>query len=150
MAWCANKEEVGSTNPLKRGLTTATVLALFGLGCYLGSGMPDLDQHTNLLLHRSILTHGLLGPLLVSKLLGGCSVRSLQWFAAGFALGVAIHLAADLFPKAWTGFALISLPFYGWLPAPASITWLVCSVVVCLGLAVRPVLWRPKARWWLD
>ena len=121
-------------------LTTAVVL--FGLGCYLGNEMPDLDQHTGLLLHRSILTHGLLAPLLVSKLFGGCSARSLQWFAAGFALGVAVHLAADLFPKAWTGFALISLPFYGWLPATASITWLVCSVAVCLGLAVRPVLWR--------
>ena len=77
-------------------------------------------------------------------------MRSLQWIAAGFALGVAIHLAADLFPKAWTGFALISLPFYGWLPATASITWLVCSVVACLGLAARPVLWRPKASSWLD
>ena len=147
MAWCANKEEVGSTNPLTRGLTKATVLALFGLGCYLGSETPDLDQRTDLLLHRSILTHGLLAPLLVSKLFGGCSVRWLQWFAAGFALGMGIHLAADLFPKAWTGFALISLPFYGWLPATASITWLVCSVMVCLGLAVRPVLWRPKASW---
>ena len=135
---------------MKRGLTTATVLALFGLGTYLGNATPDLDQRTDLLLHRSILTHGLLAPLLVSNLFGGCSARSLQWFAAGFALGVAIHLAADLFPKAWTGFALISLPLYGWLPAPASITWLVCSVVACLGLAVRPVLWRPKARSWLD
>ena len=132
---------------MTRGLTTATVLALFGLGCYLGSETPDLDQHTDLLLHRSILTHGLLAPLLVSKLFGGCSARSLQWFAAGFALGVAIHLASDLFPEAWTGFSLISLPFYGWLPATASITWLVCSVVACLGLAVRPVLWRPKASW---
>ena len=135
---------------MKRVLTTATVLALFGLGCYLGNEMPDLDQHTDLLLHRSILTHGLLAPLLVSRLFGGCSVRSLQCLAAGFALGVAIHLAADLFPRAWTGFALISLPFYGWLPAPASIAWLVCSVVVCLGMALRPVLRRPKARSWLD
>ena len=135
---------------MKRVLTTATVLALFGLGFYLGSETPDLDQRTDLLLHRSILTHGLLAPLLVSKLFGGCSVRSLQWLAAGFSSGVAIHLAADLFPKAWTGFALISLPFYGWLPPPVSIAWLVVSVVVCVGMAIRPVLWRPKARSWLD
>ena len=120
----------------------ATALALFGLGFYLGGETPDLDQRTSLLLHRSILTHGLLAPLLVNRLLGGCGIRALRWFAAGFALGVAVHLAADLFPKAWVGFALVSLPFYGWMSAAASITWLVGSIVVCLGLAVWSMLGR--------
>ena len=140
-----------SAKPLwQKGLTTATVLALFGLGVYLGSETPDLDQRTHLLLHRSVLTHGLLAPLVISKLLGGSTARAPRWFAVGFALGMAIHLAADLFPKAWTGFALISLPFYGWLSPSASITWLAVSVAVCLGLAVRSALWQPKARSWLD
>ena len=90
-----------SAKPLwQKGLTTATVLALFGLGVYLGSETPDLDQRTHLLLHRSVLTHGLLAPLVISKLLGGSSARAPRWFAAGFALGMVIHLAADLFPKA--------------------------------------------------
>ena len=123
-----------------KGLALATALALSGLGFYLGGETPDLDQRTSLLLHRSILTHGLLAPLLVNRFLSG--PRVLRWFAAGFALGVAVHLAADLFPEAWTGFALISLPFYGWLPATASITWLVASIAVCLGLAVWSLLGR--------
>ena len=53
-----------------KGLALATALALSGLGFYLGGETPDLDQRTSVLLHRSILTHGLLAPAVGQQVLG--------------------------------------------------------------------------------
>ena len=41
-----------------------TILRLLALvaGVYVGFRFPDIDQRTDLLVHRSIITHGLLAP----------------------------------------------------------------------------------------
>ena len=41
-----------------------TILRLLALvaGVYVGFRFPDINQRTDLLVHRSIITHGLLAP----------------------------------------------------------------------------------------
>ena len=34
----------------------------------------------------------------------------------GVCIAFSVHHAFDLFPTEWTGYALISIPFYGWTP----------------------------------
>ena len=141
------------------------------LGLAAGERFPDIDQRTHLLLHRSILTHGLVLPLLLFAVVSRTQWMPLRWLSMGACLGVAVHLAFDLFPRAWTGFALVSLPVYGWLPAPVSWVWIAVSMFACVYLAVKlarnigeafvfvlalggvfvyaaigePVLWKPMA-----
>lgn len=45
------------------------MLALIS-GGYVGFRFPDIDQRTDLLVHRSIITHGLFAPLLLYAVLG--------------------------------------------------------------------------------
>jgi hypothetical protein len=108
-------------------------------GLAVGNGLPDVDQKTGLLLHRSIVTHGPLIPLVLVVLAAASGTRSipLRWFALGVTLGVAVHLSFDLFPKGWSGFALISVPAYGWTAPWFSWTWIAVSTVTCTYLAAR-------------
>ena len=117
-------------------------------GLYLGEYFPDIDQRVGFLRHRSILTHGLLAP--VALYLAASNTHSIpfRWFAMGVFLGVAVHLAFDLFPRAWTGFALVSIPFYGWIPAPLSWSWIALSGLACLYLGARLVLGFREASLW--
>ena len=114
------------------------------LGLAVGERFPDIDQRTELLLHRSILTHGLLAPLMLYVIVQRVDSLPVRWLAMGVCLGVAVHLAFDLFPKGWQGYALVSLPVYGWLPALVSIGWIAVSGTVCLYLGAR------LARGWLE
>ena len=52
-------------------------------------------------------------------------------------LGFVVHLAFDLFPRAWTGYALISIPGYGWLPSVVSCGWIAVSALLCAYWAAR-------------
>ena len=108
-------------------------------GLALGSGFPDIDQKTGLLLHRSIVTHGPLVPIFVFAAASGTRLIQLRWFALGVTLGVAVHLSFDLFPKGWSGFALISVPSYGWTAPWFSWTWIAVGTVACTYLALRLV-----------
>ena len=38
------------------------------------------------------------------------------------------HRGTDLFPKAWTGFTLVHIPFWGRLPTEVSVYWLIGSL----------------------
>ena len=94
---------------------------------------PDIDHMAlRILHHRSILTHSVLLPLLV------------LWFApelgpaaaSGAALGVAVHLAADLLSPS-RGFGRI------WLPEPFQVSlggwsplWLMINALACAWLAL--------------
>ncbi len=69
-------------------------------GLALGEWFPDLDQRFHFLTHRSILTHGLIVPLLLYSMGSGLKATPLRLFVSGFSLGVAIHLGFDLFPEA--------------------------------------------------
>jgi len=113
------------------------VALLAGLG--VGNWFPDIDQKTGLLLHRSIVTHGALVPLIVFAAAYGTRAIQLRWFALGVTLGVAVHLSFDLFPSGWSGFALISIPSYGWTAPWFSWTWIAVSTVACAYLAARLV-----------
>ena len=55
------------------------------------------------------------------------------------AVGLAVHLSFDLFPKGWSGFALISVPSYGWTAPWFSGAWIAFSTVFCAYLAIRLV-----------
>ena len=101
------------------------VMSLIMLAFVVGMIAPDVDQKVGLIVHRSILTHGpwfaLAAILLATK---SNSRYEIPLTGAAFSLGLSIHLAADLFPRGWTGFALIHIPGYGSLPGAASVIWI--------------------------
>jgi len=117
------------------------VLGLIGLvaGLVFGNDIPDFDQKTELLLHRSIVTHGPLIPFVLFVIASGIRAVPLRWFALGLALSFAIHLSFDLFPKGWSGFALISIPTYGWTAQWFSWTWIASSIFACTYMALKLV-----------
>ena len=65
----------------------------------------------------------------------------LRWASA---IAFSVHHAFDLFPTEWTGYALISIPFYGWTPWLFSWIWIAFSMYACMYLAAQLV------RGWLD
>jgi hypothetical protein len=102
-----------------RGAGAAAVL----LACVSGTTLPDLDLSLGLV-HRSILTHGPLLPVLL--LLGP---PRWQPVAAGLALGIGLHVAADTFPNAMTGYATVKLPFAGSIGVSVSYLWLAVNAL---------------------
>lgn len=109
------------------------------VGLAVGNWFPDIDQKTGLLLHRSIITHGPLVPLIVFAAASVTRSIRTRWFALGLTLSFAIHLSFDLFPRSWSGFALISVPTYGWTTSWFSGTWIALSMVACTYLALKLV-----------
>lgn len=106
-------------------------------GAWVGLNLPDIDQRIDFLLHRSALTHGPLVPLIGYLLVQNARSLSFRLFPMFLCLGYVVHLSFDLFPKGWSGYALISLPVYGWLPPLLSIVWIAASVILCAYLAAR-------------
>ena len=76
---------------------------------------PDSDQKIlSFLSHRSILTHGILLPVLIYLILNKIlkyKKETLDYIYAGLLIGISIHLTADLFSKSFVGYATIKLPF---------------------------------------
>ncbi len=103
----------------------------FGLAMVLGIRFPDVDLFTLGLKHRSAITHSLLLPWLLT-LTGYPSV------VAGLAMGMAIHILADVFPKAWIGGALVKMPLFGSL-GKLSPFWLMANFLGCLVLALHTI-----------
>ena len=112
-------------------------LILLIAGLIFGGRLPDIDQSIGFLLHRSIITHGPLVPFLVFTVASNTKSIPLRWFAVGLGLGFAVHLAFDLFPRDWTGYALISLPIFGRTPPAFSWVWVALSTILCAYLTVR-------------
>ena len=113
-----------------------TVISLVA-GLYLGEWFPDIDQRFDFLTHRSIVTHGLVVPLLLYPMASGLKAAPPRLFVSGFSLGSAIHLGFDLFPRAWQGFALIHVPLLGWTHPIFSWLWIAVSIICCLYLSMR-------------
>jgi|SRR5947209_1492696 len=121
----------------------AFALAWLLLGTVIGLHFPDLDTRFQwlipswALLHRSILTHG----LIISSLLFWLTRKyiankpSFRLFVMGLSLAFAVHLCFDFFPRGWVGFALIHIPLYGRATAFSSQAWIILSIVTCLYLA---------------
>jgi hypothetical protein len=133
MRW--NKMVSGAS--LTAGASTAWLVLI---GAAVGAKFPDIDQHTTLLVHRSILTHGLLLPLLLFGLTISWRQYAIRALTIGFGAASAVHLCFDLYPRAWYGHALIHVPGYGWVSPLASQLWIVLSIIgtlygVCLLLS---------------
>lgn len=90
-----------------------------------GLGLPDLDQLLPLG-HRSALTHSVL-PLLLAAL-----HPEGRRLVPGLALGIGVHLSADSFPNAMTGYATVKLPFAGSIGRAASYVWLGANALASL------------------
>ena len=60
------------------------------------------------MVHRSIFTHGPLIPVGVFLVMRSTKHLSLRLFTICFCLGFVVHMAFDLFPSRWMGYALIS------------------------------------------
>ncbi len=113
-------------------------IALLVIGAASGLRWPDVDQSIGFLLHRSIITHGPILPLLVFALSLGAK-GGWRWFGMGICLGIAVHLAFDLFPRAWQGYALVSIPVYGRTPPVVSWVCIAGTMFWCVFLAVKLV-----------
>lgn len=111
-------------------------LFLFVVGLRIGMGLPDQDLKIFFLRHRSLLTHGFLLPSLLFVAVQKFPDHTARLFAIGVALASTIHLCFDLFPRAWHGLALITIPLYGRTSALFSWLWIALSCVVCLYLAL--------------
>ena len=90
-----------------------------------GTTLPDLDLAFGLG-HRSGLTHSVL-PL-------GIALARPGWrpVAIGLALGLGLHLSADVFPHAMRGYATIKLPWLGSIGPRDSYLWLAANAVLAL------------------
>ena len=123
----------------ERGGWLALIIAPIFLvgGLHWGIRLPDIDQKTSLLLHRSIITHGPLIPLILFGLALRLRFPPVRLFAMGVSLAFAVHHAFDLFPKGWSAYALISIPFVGWTPATFSWIWIAFSILAGTYLAAQ-------------
>ncbi len=93
------------------------------LAALAGLTFPDTDQFLPLLRHRSAVTHSMLIVLVC------LADRRLHPVAAGLALGIGFHLAADCFPVSMRGFATVKMPFAGTLDTQNSYIWLAANAV---------------------
>lgn len=107
-----------------------------------GLTLPDIDQPLPLD-HRSALTHSILPALLA------LARRWARPVAGGLALGLGLHLSADVFPNAMIGFATVKLPFAGSIGSDASYVWLTANALGCIllgGWLLRDLIQAPLAR----
>lgn len=112
-----------------------SLLALV-IGAAVGLYLPDTDRVFPFLLHRSLLTHGVLLPLGVLWLTRSSRAEWQRFALMGLGTALAVHLSFDLFPSLWMGYALISVPFLGQLSGTLSILWIASSIVAALYLAL--------------
>jgi hypothetical protein len=106
------------------------------IGIVAGLNLPDLDSRVSFLVHRSIVTHSFFFPILLFWIAHKKVQPTIRFLSMGFSLSIAAHLCFDLFPRAWTGFALISIPLYGRASSLFSWLWIAGSIVLCLYLAL--------------
>lgn len=120
-------------------------LFLFVVGAFIGLKLPDFDlvfRWWPLIEHRSLLTHGLLIPLLLfatlkTHVIGKQADPRLRLALLGFYLATAVHLCFDLFPSRWYGMAHIHIPLLGWVGEAPSVLWMGVGAFVSLYLACR-------------
>lgn len=120
------------------------------IGMLMGAAVPDFDLTlrgsllSGFIQHRSLLTHGLIVPIYLYFHTQRHCTDLWRAFTLGFVAVTAVHLSFDLFPRAWVGFALIYVPFWGRLGAWGSAVWLVAGVLASLivGWRLTAVRWQ--------
>lgn len=131
---------IGAPAARVRGQAAALAALLTLVAFAIGLTLPDVDLVLPLR-HRSALTHSLLPALLL------CARPAWRPVACGTAGGTGLHLAADVFPNAMTGFALVKMPLLGTLGAGWSYAWLAANAVAAVALAVL-LGWRLHTAEW--
>jgi hypothetical protein len=123
---------------LTAGGRWTAALAVLAAACA-GTTLPDWDLHLGLG-HRSGLTHSVLPAA------AACLRRRWWAVAAGLALGIGLHLSADLFPNAMRGFATVKLPGAGSIGPQASYLWFAVNAAVALaaGVALSVAVTTPR------
>ena len=111
-------------------------LVVLAAAVYAGLNFPDVDQHAGFLLHRSIITHGPWLSLMAFVFASGDNPIQRR-LGSGICIGIAVHMAFDVFPRAWQGYALISLPVYGWTPSVFSWIWISATMLISFSLATK-------------
>lgn len=109
---------------------------------FAGLTLPDIDQSLPLD-HRSAVTHSAIPALLA------LARRWARPVAAGLALGLGLHLSADVFPNAMIGFATVKVPLAGSIGSELSYLWLACNGIAALllgGWLTHAELRRPVLR----
>ena len=114
-------------------------LAAVPLAALAGTTLPDLDLTLGLG-HRSGLTHSLLPVALACVQPAGRPV------AAGLALGIGLHLSADVFPNDMRGFATVKLPGLASIGAVASYVWLAVNALASLAIGAVLLFHLTSAR----
>lgn len=109
------------------------------LAALAGTTLPDLDLTLGLG-HRSGLTHGLLPVALA------CLRPGWRPVAAGLALGIGLHLSADVFPNGMRGFATVKLPGAGSIGAAGSYAWLALNALALLAIGAALLFRLTSAR----
>lgn len=117
---------------LGRGRPVVALLSV-PVAALAGTTLPDLDMALGLG-HRSGLTHSLL-PVAVA-----CARPGWRPVAAGLALGIGLHLSADMFPNGMRGFATVKLPGAGSIGAGGSYAWLALNALGALGIGTALLL----------
>ncbi|MCQ1061139.1 hypothetical protein ACQKPX_19075 [Photobacterium sp. DNB23_23_1] len=112
------------------------LLVVFALFLYLGLYWPDADkQLMSLLHHRSILTHSVLLPLLVTVLLRSNYAKPI---AAGLSAGISIHLATNVIsPMGSFSQIYLPAPLSSSIGATESLVWLGLNAIAGYFLAQR-------------
>ena len=101
---------------------------VFGIAVFLGMFFPDVDQIFPYFgQHRSAITHSVLAVLILSWL-------AARHAAGGLSAGTGLHLSADLFPNAWTGYATIKVPFIGSIGL-LSFVWIIVNALAAVYIA---------------
>ena len=111
-------------------------LVLVLLVAFVTVSIPDWDQYTGILLHRSAITHSLLIPFLIDSLSSKYSDKKYPIIISAIYFAFLVHLSGDLFPKSWRGFALISFPLIGWI-GMLSPLWIIANIVGCSYFCVK-------------
>ena len=117
-------------SPIKQQIINISFLFFVGLFSIFAIFLPDIDLSIPFLHHRSMVTHSILIPLLLMK---WKRIKISNVVLLCLLLGFAIHMAADLSPKSWRGFALIYVPFVkiSFFGAIGSYCWLLGNVILC-------------------
>jgi hypothetical protein len=136
LAWGESLKAAGSGEQDKE---TGILILVFIVSFFLAGHVPDLDLETSLLNHRSIVTHNFFIPLALFVVAWIRNSERFRMAAVGSGIAIGVHLAFDLFPKGWQGFALIHAPTAGALSKEFSIVWGVATVFFCLFLAFKAI-----------